>query len=85
MQTLRAPPTQLPTQRATHVSNALASHIFIQHDAVKKPLQKPYDGPYSVLKRDNKFYTVDLNTRQDTVSFDRFKPAYLDSHTLFLP
>ena len=44
----------------------------------KKPLQQPYDGPYKVLQREAKYYTVDINGRKDTVSLDRLKPAYFE-------
>ena len=83
MQTLQATPPRHPPQHPVHHSHALAnaSHVFVRHDAVKKPLQQPYDGPFQVLKRSDKFYTLDLNGRKDTVSVDRLKPAYLDSHT----
>ena len=53
-----------------------ATHVFVRRDAVRKPLQPPYDGPYLVLKRTDKHFTV---SRHDTVSVDRLKPAYLDS------
>ena len=55
-----------------------ASHVFVHHDAVKKPLQQPYDGPYCVLNRFDRFYTIDLNGRTDSVSIDRLKPAYVN-------
>ena len=69
-----------PSQASSHVSKALATatHVFVRHDAVRKPLQAPYDGPYRVLKRDKKFFTLDINGRKDTVSVDRLKPAHLD-------
>jgi hypothetical protein len=51
-------------------------HVFIRVDAVKKPLQAPYDGPYRVLKRDDKVFTLQLPNRQTNVSIDRLKPAY---------
>ncbi len=54
------------------------SHVFVLHDAVRKPLQQPYDGPYLVLDRSAKFFTLDIKGRKDTVSIDRLKPAYLD-------
>ncbi len=65
------------------MSDALATctHVFVRHDAVKKPLQQPYDGPYEVLKRNDKFYTVDIKGRHDTVSLDRLKPAHIDTTT----
>ena len=55
--------------------------MFVRHDAVKRPLQQPYDGPYLVLDRSDRFYTLDLNGHTDTVSIDRLKPAYrLSAH-----
>ena len=80
MQRIRPPPPRL-SQRNSHVSEALATatHVFIRRDAVRKPLQPPYDGPYSVLKRTDKHFTVDINGRKDTVSVDRLKPAHLDN------
>ena len=46
------PPAPHPNQRNHQVSEALstATHVFIRHDAVHKPLQPPYDGPYPVIK-----------------------------------
>ena len=55
-----------------------ATHVFVRHDAVRKPLQPPYDGPYRVLDRSDRFYTLDLNGRTDSVSVDRLKPAHID-------
>ena len=88
MQTIRATPTRKDPRPAGHVDKALtsSSHVFIRHDAVRKPLQQPYNGPYKVLSRSAKYYTVDIQGRTDTVSIDRLKPAHLDqdsfnSHT----
>ena len=41
-----------------------------------------YDGPLWVLKRDPKFFTLDINGRKNTVSLDRLKPAHLDNPCL---
>ena len=69
--------------RKSYVSTDLShcTHVFIRHDAVRKPLQPPYDGPYPVVQRKDKYFVIDINGRKDTVSLDRLKPAYLDLPT----
>jgi hypothetical protein len=82
MQSIQPLPPR-PAQRDSHVSEALATttHVFVRRDAVRKPLQPPYDGPYSVLERTDKHFTVDINVRKETVSIDCLKPAHLDNDT----
>ena len=79
MQCVRPTPPRT-VQRDTQVPQALATttHVFVRHDAVRKPLQSPYDGPYLVLERTDKFFKLNIKGREDTVSIDRLKPAYLD-------
>ena len=55
------------------------THVFVRHDAIRKPLQPPYDGPYCVLKRADKHYMLAIPDRPEVASLDRLKPAYLDS------
>lgn len=80
MQTLRATPVRNQPQQRVHVCKELTSctHVFIRNDAVRKPLQQPYSGPYKVLQRTAKHFTVDINGRHDTVSLDRLKPAHME-------
>ena len=80
MQQLQAVPVRKQPQRKVHISEALSSctHVFIRHDGVRRPLQQPYDGPYKVLQRADKHFTIDINSRHDTVSLDRLKPAHLE-------
>ena len=75
------PPPPRSTCRDSHVSEALSTctHVFIRQDAVHKPLQPPYDGPYPVIKRAEKHLTIDIDGRKDTVSLHRLKPAHLDT------
>ena len=63
----------------TFVSQDLdnCTHVFVRVDAVKKPLQQPYQGPFKVLSRRRKTITVDKDGKADTISIDRVKPAYL--------
>ena len=83
MRTLHCTPSRCSSGSTRHTSDALscACHVFVRHDAVKKPLQQPYDGPYRVLNRSDRFYTIDLNGRTDSVSIDRLKPAYVNFPT----
>ena len=80
MQQLQATPTRHHFHRKVHVSDDLShcTHVFMRHDAIRKPLQQPYDGPYKVVKRADKTFTVEVNGRQEVVSLDRLKPAHLD-------
>ena len=53
--------------------------FFVRHDAVKKPLQQPYDGPYQVISRAAKHFTMEIKGKQEVISIDRLKPAFLES------
>ena len=79
MQKLRAQPPCVQRPRSVHVSDDLSSctHVFIRHDATRKSLQCPYNGPYRILSRADKHFTVDIGRRKDVVTLDRLKPAHL--------
>ena len=68
-------------QRASYVNSDLltSSHVFIRQDAVRKPLDPPYRGPFPVLRRTDKFFSIDVDGKHENVSIDRLKPAYLES------
>ena len=66
-------PSSIPATLST------STHVFVRHDGVRKPLQPPYDGPYAVVKKTDKHFTLSINGRNDTVSIDRLKPAHLDT------
>ena len=57
-----------------------SSHVFVRNDAVRKPLQPPYRGPFAVIRRNDKFFTIDINGKLENVSLDRIKPAFLEDH-----
>lgn len=75
---------QIPTKNHSnnksvfvHEDLLKCSHVFIRTDAVKKPLQAPYDGPYRIISRTDKVYVIQLPGRQASISIDRLKPAYV--------
>lgn len=53
------------------------THVFVRNDAVRAPLTPPYDGPYEVLQRYDKYFKVQLPSRTSVISLDRLKPAYI--------
>jgi hypothetical protein len=54
------------------------SHVYVRNDAVRKPLQRPYDGPFPVVSRHSKHFILSRSGKHDSVSIDRLKPAYLE-------
>ena len=65
------------TKTFVHQNLPTATHIFIRHDAVRKPLQPTYDGPYKILSRQDKHFDVDTPRGRQRISIDRLKPAFL--------
>ncbi|CAN8032302.1 unnamed protein product, partial [Ixodes persulcatus] len=80
MRNLRVTPTRHHDRHPTYVCDELtsATHVFLRRDAVRKPLQQPYDGPFKVLERRDKYFVLDLNGRHDTICVDRLKPAHIE-------
>lgn len=54
-----------------------SSHVFVRNDTVRSSLQPPYDGPYEVLQRNEKYYLIKFNNRTANISIDRLKSAFL--------
>ncbi|XP_066974310.1 uncharacterized protein [Macrobrachium rosenbergii] len=58
-----------------------ATHVFVRIDAVHPPLTRPYKGPFRVLERNSKAFLLALPGKDDWVSIDRLKPAFLMEST----
>ena len=54
---------------------ATATHVFLRVDAVRRPLVPPYDGPFPVLTKGTKTFTILKREKPVIVSVDRLKPA----------
>ena len=72
-------PTARHGNRASALPPALADsdYVFVRRGA-QAALQCPYVGPFRVLSRTAKTFTLDFGGRSETVSIDRLKPAHLD-------
>ncbi|GBO02193.1 Retrovirus-related Pol polyprotein from transposon 412 [Araneus ventricosus] len=53
------------------------SHVFQRIDRVKKQLESPYEGPFPVIERQDKYFTINIKGKHVNVSLDRLKPAYI--------
>ncbi|GFY63126.1 retrovirus-related Pol polyprotein from transposon opus [Trichonephila inaurata madagascariensis] len=53
------------------------SQVFVRIDRVKKGLEPPYQEPYRVVERSDKFFTLSMKDKNVNISIDRLKPAYL--------
>ena len=61
-----------------HSSLLTSKYVFIRCDSLRKPLQRPYSGPYKVLERKEKTFLVNMSGRSEHISIDRLKPALVD-------
>ncbi|XP_064461935.1 uncharacterized protein LOC135372176 [Ornithodoros turicata] len=68
-----------PSKVFLHPDLNTSTHVFLRHDAVRKPLSPHYNGPYRVLSRNSKTFTIDIAGQRQVVSLDRLKPAYLEA------
>ncbi|XP_050028258.1 uncharacterized protein [Dermacentor andersoni] len=80
MENLRTTPPRRAAPPAVYVPSELVSctHVFVRHDAVHRPLQPPYNGPFRVLRRGEKQLTINVRGRHEVVSLDRLKPAHIE-------
>ncbi|XP_066978929.1 uncharacterized protein [Macrobrachium rosenbergii] len=54
-----------------------ATHVFVRDNAMQPSLTRPYRGPFLVLERNKKAFWVAFHGREDWISIDRLKPAFL--------
>lgn len=47
---------------------------------MRPEFQPPYDGPFPVLSRQEKHFTIQLRRGRVNISIDRLKPAYIEQH-----
>ena len=84
-----APTTKfLPTNTEFHGNSKCApfkaldtaAFVFVRVDRYKTPLCKPYEGPFRVIRKGDKTSTIARKNKEEIISMDRLKPAYLENH-----
>ena len=60
-------PAELPT----------STHVFVRREPMKEGLKPLYQGPYCVIRRTEKHFTVYLDGEEKMLSIDQLKPAFL--------
>ena len=58
--------------------------MFVRRDMHKNPLQRPYDGPFKVIKTGEKVFKILIGDREDTITEDRLKPAFVENSEEFI-
>ncbi|CAI2733051.1 unnamed protein product [Schistosoma spindalis] len=58
------------------------THVFVRRDSHRRPLESTYEGPFRVLQRESKYYIIDKNGTNDSISIDRLKAAYLEGNPI---
>ena len=69
-----------PAKHPVYIPEALksATHVFVRRDCHRYPLDAPYDGPFPVVARTTKNITIRRREREDIITIDRCKPAFMD-------
>ena len=74
-------PRQQTTKSSVPRDIASWTHVFLRNYSVRAPLTPPYTGPYRVLARTDKLFTLDVCGKKETVSIDRVKRAFTYTDT----
>lgn len=81
IQSLRPSPAAHHHREKTFIQNDMktATHVFVRNDRVKPPFQPPYDGPFKILNRHEKWYEIEFKGKSKKISIDRLKAAHMVS------
>ena len=50
------------------------THVWVRRE-IKQGLERPYEGPFKVLRKYEKFYDIENHGKTQRISLDRLKPA----------
>ena len=74
----QAPINSQKSYRKTFIDKNLlnCSAVYMRVDRVKKGLEPSFTGPFKVLQKFDKYFTLETSRGNKNVSLDRLKPAY---------
>ncbi|XP_051898645.1 uncharacterized protein LOC127585315 isoform X2 [Pristis pectinata] len=52
--------------------------VFVRRGTPRAPLQRPYEGPFRVIRNNGSTFILDIGGREQVFTADRLKPAHLD-------
>ena len=75
------PPMSAHAQIRPHLPASLdsAAYVLVRRGPSSGPLDRPYQGPYRVLSKGEKFWTLDYGGRPENISVDCLKLAFVDT------
>ncbi|GFQ84448.1 uncharacterized protein TNCT_152101 [Trichonephila clavata] len=78
MEDLKPTKSSPPRSQKIFVHKDLKSYtnVFVRVNRVKKVLEPPYDQPFTVTERSEKYFTLLVKSKPVNISVDRLKPAY---------
>jgi len=62
------PPTEVPAHLAA------AKMVYVRKGGQPSPLAQPYSGPYRVISKGPKYFSIDIRGQQRAITVDRLKP-----------
>lgn len=66
-----------------HKDLKTSKQVFVRIDRVRKTMEKPYNGPFAVIEKCDKYFTLNIKNKPTNISIDRLKPAYTLSEENF--
>ncbi|VDO54284.1 unnamed protein product [Schistosoma margrebowiei] len=61
-----------------------STHVFVRRDSHRRPFESAYKEPFKILQREPKYYIIDKNGTNDSISIDRLKAAYLEGNPIYV-
>ena len=73
-------PTSQHGKPPVHIPQCLqdSKFVFVRRDGHRTSLERPYEGPFEVIKSDPKTPVMNINGKHKTITIDRLKPAHTD-------